>query len=118
MTIFDHLKDIITSKKGNLPLDNYVPFLINRWLSFASPSSCIAINESVNCLGNIDKNIHYKLLIGCFPKQKYMSKINYIKKVKEEKDSRINILSKTMELSQKEIKQMLDFTNNNDKSNI
>lgn len=122
MTIFDHLKDIITSKKGNLPLDNYVPFLINRWLSFASPSSCMAINESVNSLGNIDKNIHYKLLIGCFPKQKYMSKINYIKKVKEEKeeekDSRINILSKTMELSQKEIKQMLDFTNNNDKSNI
>lgn len=122
MTIFDHLKDIVTLKKGNLPLENYVPFLINRWLSFISPSSCIAVNESVNSLGNIDKTIHYKLLIGCFPKQKYMSKINYIKKVKAEKeeetDSKISVLAKTLELSQKEIKEMLDFTNFNNKSNI
>jgi hypothetical protein len=112
MTIFDYLKDIVSAKKGDMPLEGYIPFLINRWLSFISPSSCLAINESVNSLGNIDKDIHYKLLISCFPKQKYMSKINYIKKVKEDKedqDNKISILSKTFELSQKEIQEMLDF---------
>ena len=114
MTIFDYLKDIVTSKKGDIPLEGYAPFLVNRWLSFLTPSSCLAINESVNSLGNLDKDIHYKLLVSCFPKQKYMSKINYIKKIKpekEEKDEKIAILAKTMELSQKEIEQMLDFNN-------
>lgn len=121
MTIFDYLKDIVSGKKGDMPLEEYTPFLINRWLSFVNPSSCLAINESVNSLGNLDKNIHYKLLISCFPKQKYMSKINYIKKIKsekEDKDDKISILSKTLELSQKEIQQMLDFNNTLNKSNI
>lgn len=112
MTIFDYLKDIVTTKKGDIPLEGYTPFLINRWLSFLTPASCLAINESVNSLGNMDKDIHYKLLVSCFPKQKYMSRINYIKKVKVEKedqDDKIPILAKTMELSRKEIQQMLDF---------
>lgn len=87
--------------------------MINRWISFISPSSCRAINESVNSLGNLDKSIHYKLLLSSFPKQKYMPKIPYVKKVKEdpeEKDTKISILSKTLEMSQKEIKQLLDFS--------
>ena len=121
MTIFDYLKDIITNKKGDIPLEEYPPFLINRWLSFVSPTSCKAINESVNSLGNLDKNTHYKLLISCFPKQKYMSKINYIKKIKQEKedkDQSLSILAKTLELSQKEIEEMLDFKKQLNKSNI
>ena len=121
MTIFDYLKDIVVSKKGDMPLEGYAPFLVNRWLSFISPSSCVAINESVNSLGNIDKDIHYKLLVTCFPKHKYMSKINYIKKVKpekEDKDDKIVILSKTLELSQKEIEEMLAFKEQLNKSNI
>lgn len=87
--------------------------MANRWLSFLSPSSCMAINESVNCLGNLDKNIHYKLLLASFPKQKYMPRIPYIKKVKEdekEKDPKIPILSKTLERSQREIQNLLDFS--------
>lgn len=121
MTIFDYLKDIVSSKKGDMPLETYVPFLINRWLSFINPSSCLAINESVNSLGNVDKDIHYKLLVTCFPKQKYMPRIDYIKKVKvDEKDidDKISILAKTFELSQKEIQEMLDFNNTFNKSNI
>jgi hypothetical protein len=121
MTIFDYLKDITVNKKGDMPLEAYPPFLINRWMSFISPSSCLAINESVNTLGNIDKSIHYKLLISCFPKQKYNPKINYIKKVKQEKDEKddkISILAKSLELSQKEVEQMLDFKEQLNKSNI
>jgi hypothetical protein len=87
--------------------------MANRWISFISPSSCLAINESVNSLGNLDKNIHYKLILSAFPKQKYMPRIPYIKKVKEnekDKDTKIPILAKTMERSQKEIQNLLDFS--------
>ena len=109
MTIFDYIKDITTYKKGNLPLDNYIPFLINRWLGFVSPQICGAINESVNCLGNIEKEQHYKLLLKLYPKSK-VPFIQYVKKVKEEKteeDDKISLLASNMELSQREIKQYL-----------
>ena len=116
MTIFDYLGDILVKKKGDLPIEEYIPFMINRWLSFSSSSACQAINESVNSFGNLDKNIHYKLLISAFPKQKYMPKIQYIKKIKEEKteeDNKVELLSGNMELSRREIKQMLDLKGNN-----
>ena len=109
MTIFDYIKDITTYKKGNLPLDGYIPFLINRWLSFVTPQICGAINESVNSLGNIDKELHYKLLLRLYPKSK-VPFIKYIKKVKEEKseeDNKISLLASNMELSQREIEQYL-----------
>ena len=112
MTIFDYIGDILVKKKGNLPLEEYIPFLINRWLSFSSPSVSVVINDSVNCLGNIDKNIHYKLLVAAFPKLKYTPRITYIKKLKPEKndkDTKVELLSKNMELSQREIKQMLEL---------
>jgi hypothetical protein len=112
VTIFDYLGDIFVKKKGNLPLEEYVPFLINRWLSFSSPGACQAINESVNSFGNLDKNIHYKLLISAFPKHKSTPRMIYIKKVKVEKtedDNKVELLASNLELSQREIKQMLEF---------
>jgi hypothetical protein len=87
--------------------------MVNRWISFVSPSSCRAINESVNSLGNLDKNIHYKLLLSSFPQQKYMPRIPYVKKIKEdseEKDPKVSILAKTLEMSQKETQSLLDFS--------
>lgn len=112
MTIFDYLGDILVKKTGSLPTEEYVPFLINRWLSFSAPAACQAVNETVNSFGNLDKNIHYKLLISAFPKQKYMPRIQYIKKVKEEKteeDNKIDLLAGNMELSRREIKQLLEL---------
>ena len=109
MTIFDYIKDITTYKKGNLPLDGYIPFLINRWLGFVSPQICGAINESVNSLGNIEKEQHYKLLLKLYPKSK-VPFIQYVKKVKEEKteeDDKVSLLASNMELSQREIRQYL-----------
>jgi hypothetical protein len=111
VTIFDYIKDITTYKKGNLPLESYIPYLINRWLGFISPQICGAINESVNSLGNIDKEQHYKLLLKLYPKSK-VPFINYIKKVKEEKteeDDKISLLASNMEMSEREVKQLLEF---------
>jgi hypothetical protein len=109
--LFEFVKDITCYKKGNLPLDSYIPFLINRWLSFITSSTCSAINESVNCLGNIDKELHYKLLLKLYPKSK-VPFIKYIKKVKEEKteeDDKVSLLASNMEMSEREIKQLLEL---------
>lgn len=111
MTIFDYIKDIVTKKKGDLPLDGYIPFLVTRWLSFISPQACYALNGSVNVLGNIDKNYHYKMLVSLFPKMKYTPRIQYVKKIKEtksEKDS-VEVLASNMELSTREVQQMLEL---------
>lgn len=109
--LFDYIKDITTFKKGNLPLEEYIPFLINRWLSFVTPQICSAINESVNSLGNIDKQLHYKLLLKLYPKSK-QPYIKYVKKVKEEKtkeDERADMLASNMEISKREAKLLLEL---------
>jgi hypothetical protein len=111
VTIFDYIKDITTYKKGNLPLEGYIPYLINRWLGFVSPQICGAINESVNSLGNIEKEHHYKLLLKLYPKSK-VPFIQYVKKVKEEKteeDDKVSFLASNMEMSEREVKQLLEL---------
>ena len=110
--LFEYIKDITTYKKGNLPLDDYILFLINRWLSFINPQICTAVNESVNALGNISKEQHYKLLLKLYPKSK-VPFIKYVKKVKEEKtkeDDKIAMLASNMEMSKREAKLLLELT--------
>lgn len=110
--LFEYIKDLTVYKKGNLPLDEYIPYLINRWLSFVSPSACNAINESVNSLGNMDKQQHYKLLLKLYPKSKQIPFIKYVKKVKEEKskeDDNIALLASNMEMSRRETKLLLEL---------
>lgn len=105
MTIFDYIKDIVVTKKGDLPLDSYVPFLVNRWLSFINPQVCQAINQLNTKILLEDKLLHYKLVLSLFPKMKYVPRINYIKKVKEEieeEDQRIKILAENLEISKRE----------------
>lgn len=113
MTIFEYIGDILSKKKGNLFLDEYVPFLITRWLSFLSPQSAYALNDSVNLLGNLDKNYHYKILVTLFPKMKYTPRIQYIKKIKKEKEENknLNVLASNLELSTREVQQLLDLQN-------
>lgn len=109
--LFEYVKDITTYKKGNLPLEDYIPFLINRWLSFVAPQICSAVNESVNSLGNISKEHHYKLLLKLYPKSK-VPFIKYVKKVKEEKtkeDDKVDMLASNMEMSRRETKLLLEL---------
>lgn len=111
MTIFDYIGDILSKKKGNLVLDEYIPFLVTRWLSFLSPQSSHALNDSVNLLGNLDKNFHYKILVTLYPKIKYTPRIQYVKKIKKEKEENkdILVLASNLELSQRETQQLLDL---------
>ena len=106
MTIFDYLKDILVTKKGTLPLDQYVPFLVNRWLSFINPTVSEAISLNLNTRTLLEnKEMHYKTAIAFFPKMKYCPKINYIKKVKEkeqDEDIRVSVLAQNLEISKRE----------------
>ena len=113
VTIFDYLKDIIVTKKGDLSLDEYVPFLVNRWLSFINPKACEAINN-VNCKVLLeDKNLHYKTMLVMFPKMKYCPKIHYIKKAKKQtdkdnKEQLIKVMSHNLEISTREAALLLN----------
>jgi hypothetical protein len=106
VTIFDYIKDILVTKKGDLPLDNYVPFLVSRWLSFINPQ----VGEMINQLNTKtlleDKSLHYKLMLSLFPKMKYAPKINYVKKLKSEDiepDKLVKALAQHIELSEREV---------------
>lgn len=106
MTIFDYLKDIVVTKKGDLPLEQYVPFLVTRWLSFTNPNLACYMNSFNQQVLLENKDLHYKTLIAAVPKMKYLPKMTYIKKVKEKEqvlDPKIKILADQLELSQKEI---------------
>ena len=115
MTPFDYLKDIFVTKKGNLPLDNYIPFMINRWLSFINPAVAETINQFNNQTLLENKEMHYKTMLTLFPKMSYAPRIDYIKKAQEEieenkeENKRIELLAAKYELSKKEIISLLAF---------
>ena len=105
MTIFDYIKDITVTKRGDLPLDQYMPFLVNRWLSFINPTVCSNINQINSKTLLEDKEMHYKMMLSLFPKMKYCPRINYIKKVKEDEkdeDIRIKVIAENLEISTRE----------------
>jgi len=116
--LFEYLKAILVNKNDLLQLDAYFPFLITRWLSFSSLGATKVLNCTVNQLGGLDKETHYKLLLMLFPKQKYFNKINYVKKVKKEENKEIEDLEKLakyMEVSTREVRLMLELKKTIDK---
>lgn len=110
MTIFDYIKDIVVTKRGDLPLEEYTPFLVNRWLSFINPEVCQAISFFNNKALLEDKQMHYKTMLCSFPKMKYSPRISYIKKAndssKNEEDFKIKILAENLEISTREVKEL------------
>ena len=117
MNIFDHLNDIVFSKKRKF-LENtdneseYVPFMINRWISMISPRHAEVVNSTANWLHPVlldDKRVYYKLLHNVVARHKWM-RVNYIKKVKSDTDDesaeRLVRLAKKLELSVSEVTQL------------
>jgi hypothetical protein len=118
VTIFDYLKDILVTKKGDLVLDEYTPFLVNRWLSFINPTVAGTLNHFNTKAFLENKELHYKTMLSLFPKTKTIPKITYLKKVKEQKtesneykDASENMLSYNLELSKREIRNLQSLVN-------
>jgi hypothetical protein len=115
VTIFDYLKTITVTKKAIEQLEQYVPYLVTRWLSFINPSVCSYLNLANKQVLLENKDLHYKVLLCLFPKMKYTPRINYIKKVKEEKaeqNQQIKLIAEQLELSTNEVKNLIEINQN------
>lgn len=114
-SIFDYMKDILYTKKGvylNSHEDslNFQPFMLQRWCSMASTDNTLILNESINRWGVFynDKNLVYKIMFSCLPKQR-QKRVAYIKKgSKSTKIEDLNNKSNVAELSQREIKEYIN----------
>ena len=112
MTIFDFLEDILVHKSGNLPLDQYLPFIVSRWLSFIDPTVAEFVNAANKQVLVENKEMHYKTMLAMFPKMKRSPRLTYMKKAKEKKkeeNDKIALLASKYELSEREVEQMLSF---------
>ena len=118
LNIFEILNDILVTKKGNL-LDNvededqFLPYIICRWLSMYSPEYAQIINETTNKHYNVfdTKREWYDYLIKILPKGS-PGRIHYIKKEKRKDinnfDEIVKFLAKRFEISRREVEQYLD----------
>jgi hypothetical protein len=118
LNIFEILNDIIVTKKGNL-LDNvededqFIPYIVCRWLSMYSPEYAQIINETTNKHYNVfdTKKEWYEYLIKILPKGS-PGRIHYIKKEKRKDinnfDEIVKFLAKRFEISRREVEQYLD----------
>ena len=94
----------------------FVPFLLNRWLSFYSKGTPNFVNETFNKYTGLfeDKQQLYRLYYNLIPRLKY-KKITYIKKVKKEQNQEhddIALMARNNNLSVRELKQYIDIQKN------
>lgn len=111
MMFFDILRALLFSKKKEDRLDNdslqaFTPYMVNRWLSFYDRSKVVFVNETLNKFCSLfeDKESLYDLYNNLIPRSSF-KKINYIKKIKEEKaeDENIVVIAKNNMLSKREV---------------
>jgi hypothetical protein len=123
MNFFDILRSLLFAKKTaedlcSEGLQQFTPYMVNRWISFYDNSKTIFINETFNKFASLfeDKNEMYKLYFNLIPQSKF-KKINYIKKKKEtqDEDPSVAVIAKNSMLSKREILQYIDLTNNTSK---
>lgn len=99
MTFFDILRSVFFHKNNKTitELDHegqqaFIPFLINRWISFSDRSKAVFINETFNKFSSLfdDKADAYKLYFNLTPRRGFQ-KIQYVKKKKENKEEEPNL---------------------------
>ena len=119
MTFFDILRALLFTKKKEEKLDTdslqaFTPFMVNRWLSFYDRSKAVFVNETLNKFCGLfeDKENLYELYNNLIPRSSF-KKINYVKKLKEEKteDEDIPIIAKNNMLSRREVLMYVDLRN-------
>jgi hypothetical protein len=93
----------------------FVPFLMNRWLSFYDKGLTVFTNETLNKYCGVfdDKQRVYRYYFNIIPRLRF-KRISYIKKIKknkEEAEEECNLLliAKSNNISVRELKQYMDF---------
>lgn len=125
MNFFQLQNKLFYSNKSKQPepLDSegeqaFVPFLLNRWLTMYDKGTVVFVNETLNKYCGIfdtDKQKTYKLYYNIIPRLKF-KRINYIKKIKKDKDRQeeidtLKIVAKNNNISVRELelyKSLLD----------
>jgi len=96
----------------------FVPFLLNRWLSFYSKDTPHFVNETLNRYTGLfeDKQQLYRLYYNLIPRLKF-KRIQYIKKVKKDKEEEVDyaLFAKSNNISIRELKQYVDLQQSNTK---
>lgn len=119
MNFFQIQNKLFYSKKSRAEyLDDegeraFVPFLINRWLSFYSNDTINFINETLNKYAGLfeDKQKQYRLYYNLIPRFKY-KRVQYIKKKKKDADDEIDetqlaLIARNNNISVRELKSYL-----------
>lgn len=90
----------------------FVPFIINRWLSFYSKDTPNFVNETLNKYAGVfeDKQCVWRLYYNLIPRLKF-KRISYVKKVKKaaEEDEGLSLIAKNQNVSVRELKQYVDL---------
>jgi len=73
---FDYVNSVTTNKEYIDDIDGYIPYLINRSLSFNVETLLYANEMNIN--SSIDKRLQYDYYFNIIPKKKYYNK--WIKK--------------------------------------
>jgi hypothetical protein len=116
-TIFNYIDSVLFNKKKlnkiNERETQFNLYMLNRWCSMYSPDLAQIINQTSNQFKEVLslKQDQYDFCFNMFPKSK-KRKIEYIKKQKNDKkeeDVETKQLADCMELSQREIKQLIEF---------
>ena len=94
----------------------FVPFLLNRWLSFYSKDTPHFVNETLNRYTSLfeDNQQLYRLYYNLIPRLKF-KRIKYIKKVKKSKEEEVDyaLFARSNNISIRELKQYVDLQQSN-----
>ena len=109
----DFARDIISSKELSdiTPCDNFVPYLVQKYLSGASPQLCNLLNSVLNnrLLDWRDDQAIFDFLKCVLPKSK-TDYFKYFGKPSDKKTTKVDVaaISDALEISKKELLEMIE----------
>lgn len=117
--LFYNKKSLKDPNLNSETLQGFVPYMINRWLSFYDRGKAVFVNETLNKYSYLfdDKNEMFKLYYNLIPESRF-KKIAYIKKKKEDKEKEIDhieVVARNNYISTREVKMYMDFNANTNK---
>jgi len=128
MNFFDIIRSLFFFRRNGLyeELDHdclqlFMPFLLNRWLSFSDRAKAVFVNETYNKFAMLfeNKSDHYKFYYHLTPRSNF-KKIAYVKKNKVDKadkekaanEANLKLFASNNLLSTRELNMYLALQNN------
>ena len=98
LSSINHNKENILRERDEREEKQYAPYVINRCLSYF-PDTIFLVN-SMNCIPNVDKRMHYEFLLNSVRKRKRFSKW-----LKREQDHRLDWIKEYYKISDKKARE-------------